>query len=112
MEFHIHEPCRSIYSNMDIVLHSVNLGSVCDVHMEESWLIFFEFSRDSFSHLFPLFYKSPGLKMVVETTARKDDRIRLKVIFYLRYSMNRNLVEIVKKVEATLFMYTMWDDWC
>lgn len=112
MKFHIHEPCCSINSNMDIVLHSVNLGSVCDIYMNESWFIFFEFSRDSFSHLFPLFYKSPELEMIVETTARKDDRVRLKIIFYLRYGMTCNLVEIVEKIEATELMYTMWDDRC
>ena len=59
MKFEIHESSGSIYCNMDIVFHSINLGSVGDINMKKSRFILFELSSDSFFVCLSLSNQSP-----------------------------------------------------
>jgi|688.fasta_scaffold415992_2 hypothetical protein len=59
MKFEVDESGSSINGDMNIVLYSIDLGSIGDIYMEKSWLIFFEFFTDPFSYFFPFSNESP-----------------------------------------------------
>jgi hypothetical protein len=112
MELDVHESGSSIYSDVDIVLYSIDLWSVGDIYMEESWFILFKLSSDSFSSLLSLSNESPRLQVVVDATTRKDDGVGFEIVFYLRNSVICGLVEIVEQVEIIELMGTMWANRC